>query len=87
MWQRIGSRSGPGRDRPMPATVPSDWADDRGQFISHPDFRVVWRRGRWEKRHDKVSKTDKISFFFYGPGYSDYECTQMAVKQEEFLGD
>lgn len=85
MWMRIGSRSGPGHDRGVPAVVPTDWNDDRGQFI-HRDLTIVWRRGRWEKRHNKVNKRDEIDFIFYGPGYAEYECLTVVVFEEDLKG-
>lgn len=85
MWMRIGSRSGPGHDRPVPTVVPTDWKDDHGQFI-HANLTIVWRRGRWEKRFSKISKRDEIDFYFYGPGYSDYECKNEVVAETEFQG-
>ncbi len=90
IWQRIGSRSGPKHDSLQPSKVPvtGEWDEDRGQFISYKDKYgdVVWRRGRWENRYDKIEKKDVISFFFYGPGYFDYECTKLAYPVEEFGG-
>jgi len=87
IWQRIGCRHGPGTNTPIPKKVPApgQWDDDRGQFIS-AENEIVWRRGKWEKRFDKVEKQDTISFFFSGPGYRDYECTQVAHPEEEFKG-
>jgi len=91
IWQKIGSRSGPRSDE-LPKQVPEKgtWDDDRGQIIAyHIDQDgnvtigdVLWRRGRWEKQYDNVTKRDEINFCLYGPGYSDYECT--CVKVEEF---
>jgi len=99
IWQRIGARAGPRASESPPKTLPTDWQDDRGQFISsllhyqdheceggtYQTFTVsvgeiVWRRGRWEQRKGG------ISFYFYGPGYQDYECTLVAYPEEEFAG-
>ena len=47
---------------------------------------IVWRRGRWEERLDKVSKQKEVGFYFYGPGYRDYECRLEVYPAEEFAG-
>jgi hypothetical protein len=85
MWLRIGSRSGPNRDKAVPQKLPAEgWDNERGQFIKHDNSEVVWRRCRLEKRFDKFQKKDTIDFYFYGPGYSDYECTKEVCKEAEF---
>jgi hypothetical protein len=88
IWMRIGARAGPLHDKAPPTQVPKpgEWDEDRGQFISGNNKEVVWRRGRWEKRHDKVEKKETIDFWHYGPGYHDYECTKVAFPGEEFTG-
>jgi hypothetical protein len=86
LWQRVGSRCGPGKDASIPTKLPSEHVNDRGMFMELTDHETVWRRGRWEKRLDKVEKKEKVDFFFYGPGYFDYECTNVAYPEEEFGG-
>jgi hypothetical protein len=83
IWQRIGHRCGPNHADLVPKTPVE--SKDRGQFISS-DLEMAWRYGRWEARYNKVLKMNMVSFYFYGPGYSDYECTKVIYPEEEFRG-